>query len=98
MNKKLIFALAALLGFSTACSSVKNAPVKSEDKPKADSVVVRPYSSIDTTRRIIVMYGVRRPIDDSIRRQRLKQMELLDPVMERMVDDTPVLTPDQKKK
>ena len=31
MNKKLKLALATLLGFSAACSTVKNAPAKGED-------------------------------------------------------------------
>lgn len=56
MNRKLKLALAALLGFSGACSSVKNTP-KSAD-PQASGIEVEKN---DTTRRIMVMYGVRNP-------------------------------------
>ncbi|MEG1841645.1 MAG: hypothetical protein RRZ83_06935 [Alistipes sp.] len=48
MNKKLTFAALALLGLTTACSSVKNAP-KSDSKSEKE--MIRP----------IVMYGVRLP-------------------------------------
>lgn len=59
MNRKLKLALAALLGFSAACSSVKNAPAKGGEEPQADTTVVRGYGSGE--HRVIVMYGVRRP-------------------------------------
>ena len=55
MNRKLKLALAALLGFSTACSTVKNAPKRgtNESETPTDSVRVVPP--------IVVMYGVRTP-------------------------------------
>ena len=37
MNKKLKLALAALLGFSTACSTVKNAPAKGAEEQKQET-------------------------------------------------------------
>lgn len=55
MNRKLKLALAALLGFSAACSTVKNAPSKGSGDPEAMT---------DTTRidhPFMVMYGVRIP-------------------------------------
>ncbi len=55
MNRKLKLALAALLGFSAACSTVKNAPSKGSDNPEAQADTAR----ID--RPVIVMYGVRIP-------------------------------------
>lgn len=86
MNRKLKLALAALLGFSAACSSVKKAPREQGAKPQdADTVVVRGYTG---NPRIRVMYGVPSPAMDSIRRRRLERMELertdtLPPVAER---------------
>lgn len=61
MSKKLKLALLTLLGFSTACSSVKNTPAKGGDKQtsEADSVVVKGSGS--DLRHVIVMYGVRPP-------------------------------------
>lgn len=53
MNRKLKLALAALLGFSTACSTVKkNAQGDSSEFP-ADSVKQVPQ--------LVVMYGTRPP-------------------------------------
>ena len=51
MNRRLKLAIAALLGFSTACSTVKQAPQESEPQP--DSVKMVPA--------IKVMYGTRPP-------------------------------------
>jgi len=55
MNRKLKLALAALLGFSAACSTVKNAPSKGsgDTEAPADTVRIAPP--------VIVMYGVRIP-------------------------------------
>ena len=98
MNKKLKLALAALLGFSTACSTVKNAPAKGAEEQKQeiqDSVKVPP--------RIVVMYGVRPPgqagpatgvhIPDA--KVQSAEPEELDPVAEKPTEDTPVM--DTKK-
>jgi len=58
MNRKIKLAVAALLGFSAACSSVKNTPVKDAGEPSASEFGVR----ADTVHhRIMVMYGVRPP-------------------------------------
>lgn len=100
MNKKLKLAFAALLGFSAACSSVKNAPAKGEgQQPGADSPEVRDSVS---NPRIVVMYGVRFP--DGAASVPLKQVEAvlveddqLDPVAEKPVDDTPVMDTQGKK-
>ena len=73
MSRKLKFALAALLGFSTACSSVKNAPrEKNPQAQDADSVVVKGYSPPP---RAVVMYGVPIPKQDSIRKKRLEKVD-----------------------
>ncbi len=55
MNRKLKLALAALLGFSAACSSVKNASTKSEPAQTESDTVQLAHP------RIVVMYGVRVP-------------------------------------
>ena len=76
MNRKLKIALAALLGFSAACSSVKNAP---KEKDGASGVKVESGSS---NPRIVVMYGVR--VSDSVRIKRMErqQPDSLPPVTE----------------
>lgn len=92
MNRNFKLALAALLGFSTACSTVKNTP--KEQPSDKDSTVVedRPH--------IRVMYGVPAPENrrnipyaqpkDSTRDQ-------LDPVHERPVDDMPEAKPSKSE-
>ncbi len=59
MNRKLKLALAALLGFSTACSTVKNASSK-----KTDEAAV-PADTVKIIHPIVVMYGVRPPIQST---------------------------------
>ena len=56
MNRKLKLALAALLGFSTACSTVKNASSKKSDDTAA------PVDTVEVSRRVVVMYGIRPPV------------------------------------
>ena len=56
MNNRLKLALVALLGFSTACSSVKNT---TKDKDKEQELNSLEQQGPD--RRIVVMYGVRPP-------------------------------------
>ena len=91
MNKRLKLALAALLGFSTACTSVRNAPKDDGKQPKdADTTVVR--GGTGDSPRVIVMYGVRVP--DSVRLKRMERLERqrpdsLPPVAEQPGDDTP---------
>lgn len=74
MSQKIKLALLALLGFSTACSTVKKAP-KSDDKQTPDTVQLR---------RIVVMYGVRPPQGVTV----IKDQEntTLEPVMEQPDD------------
>lgn len=74
MNRKLKLALAALLGFSTACSTVRNAPKgESEQKQDADTTQVKGSGSYPP--RIMLMYGVPTPRQDSIRRNRMNRLE-----------------------
>ena len=98
MNKKLKLALAALLGFSTACSTVKNAPAKGAEEQKQET-----GSQEKVPPRIVVMYGVRPPgqagpatgvhIPDA--KVQSAEPEELDPVAEKPTEDTPVM--DTKK-
>lgn len=94
MNRKLKLALAALLGFSAACSSVKNAPQESKNKQKSDEVVAPARKGEQP--RVVVMYGVRAPEGklvvtpsnaDSLRKSPAKaQIPELDPVVEKIED------------
>ncbi|MDE6624339.1 MAG: hypothetical protein K2K30_08145 [Alistipes sp.] len=67
MNRKLKLAAAALLGFSAACSSVKNAPSRSESEAPAPDTMQLEHP------RVRVMYGVRvpgiapAPLQDSVK-------------------------------
>ena len=78
MNRKLKFALAALLGFSAACSSVKNAPKENDGKQvsglKAEDGPSNP--------RVVVMYGVRLPDSVRIKRMERQHPDSLPPVTE----------------
>lgn len=90
MNRNLKLALAALLGFSAACTSVKNAP--KEDTAKTHTTAVKGYPEFP--RRVVVMYGVRTPRQDSVRNERLKRLERerpdsLPPVAERPQEEDP---------
>lgn len=61
MNRKIKIAVAALLGFSAACSSVKNAP-KESTKPETENMTpIQVNDSIAP--RMHVMYGVRTPLE-----------------------------------
>ncbi len=66
MNRKLKLALVALLGFSTACSTVKNAP-RDEASPQTDASARTEKGTEPTTEeparadRIMLMYGVPSP-------------------------------------
>lgn len=79
MTKKLKLALVALLGFSAACSSVKNSPSKSGGA--AEGVTVSPDGERPSIR---VMYGVPAP-REQLRRAESSQM---DPVAERPETDS----------
>lgn len=95
MNKKLKLTLAALLGFSAACSTVKNTPAESKGgEPKQEAGSVEGGDSIPP--RVMLMYGVRAPQPLKSETMPLDQMdEQLDPVAERPVEDTPKM--DAKK-
>lgn len=71
MTRRLKLFLVTILGFSTACSSVKNGPKGKDRQDDRDSTVVtgQPASAEDDAPRVIVMYGVRRPVLDSTRLQ-----------------------------
>lgn len=95
MTKNLMLAIVALLGFSTACSTVKNTAKESKDSAKdSDSVIVRKYAP-DTMRRVVVMYGVPVYKLDSAALQRSQQgigADELTPVTESpREEDTPHL-------
>ena len=60
MNKKLKLALATLLGFSAACSTVKNAPAKGEGEQQQEAGAPEVRDSVAPPR-VMVMYGVRPP-------------------------------------
>ena len=67
-------AMAALLGFSAACSTVKQAPRDGEasEAAQTDTVTVRKGQ---TPARIVLMYGVRPPLSDSLRIKRQQELE-----------------------
>lgn len=91
MNRKLKLALAALLGFSAACSSVKRAP-QQEGGASADSDPVAVTEPADRSR-IVAMYGVRSPRADSVRLRRMEaQPDSLPPVAERPAGEEPSAT------
>lgn len=56
--KSIKLAIIALLGFSTACSTVKEG--SKSKKKESEKVEVAPS--------IVVMYGVRRPIDNEVKK------------------------------
>ena len=87
MNRNLKLALAALLGFSAACTSVKNAPKEDTAKTQgADTTAVKGYPEFP--RRVVVMYGVRTPRQDSVRNER-ERPDSLPPVAERPQEEDP---------
>lgn len=62
MGKKLKFMLLTLLGFSAACSTVRNgAGNDSDGKTLPEAAEEAPEVQVDTIRTIRVLYGVRRP-------------------------------------
>ena len=77
MNRKLKLAIVALLGLSTACSSVGKGPKDSKKDNKKETIDPRP----------VVMYGVRPPVKtegvmtkDDAQKQRIA--EDVEPVVE----------------
>lgn len=55
MDKKIKWALLAMLGFATACSTVKNSGKSSEKENEAEPTRIEDP-------RIVVMYGVQSPV------------------------------------
>lgn len=84
--RKWKLALAALLGFSAACSTVKRAPREEASRPEADTTVVREQPEQP---RIVLMYGVRPPLSDSVRNRRMERQrpDSLPPVAERPFEE-----------
>ncbi|WP_300870195.1 hypothetical protein [uncultured Alistipes sp.] len=78
MNRKWKLALAALLGFSTACSTVKNAPRR--DAAEGGERIEQRDSL-----RIMVMYGVPTPrperLDAQQQQQQREASEVADPAV-----------------
>ncbi len=62
MGKKLKFMLLTLLGFSAACSTVRNGTGNGNGgKTLPESAGETPEVQVDTIRTIRLLYGVRRP-------------------------------------
>ncbi len=62
MGKKLKFMLLTLLGFSAACSTVRNGTGNGSDaKTAPETAEDAPEMQVDTVRVIRLLYGVRRP-------------------------------------
>lgn len=90
MLRKLKFAVAALLGFSAACSSVQSVPRETAPAPQ-DS----PEMKSDTTQelRVRVMYGVPAPRLTPEQIEELRsRADSLPPVLEQPADDMPDLS------
>ena len=66
-------ALAALLGFSTACSTVRQAPREAEPGQRSESDTTQVRVEREVPPRIVLMYGVRPPLSDSARMKRLER-------------------------
>ena len=91
------------MAFSTACSTVKNAPAKGAEEQKQETGSQEIQDSVKVPPRIVVMYGVRPPgqagpatgvhIPDA--KVQSAEPEELDPVAEKPTEDTPVM--DTKK-
>lgn len=86
MNKKLKLAIAALLGFSTACSTVKNTQTK-EVESNDDSKKTPPSLTIQKPPKIVVMYGVRNPEFSNLEQRVQKMKKEQTPQNEQKVDE-----------
>lgn len=92
INRRIKLALATLLGFSAACSTVRQAPTQTEktsaevaqcaapEQQPADTAEVKAQPERP---RVVLMYGVRPPLD-SLRNRRFEQQrpDSLPPVAE----------------
>lgn len=77
-NRKWKLALAALLGFSTACSTVRQAPQQKPAEPQQPASQPVDTAALKHTKvppRIVLMYGVRPPLSDSARIKRMERLE-----------------------
>ncbi len=90
MNRRIKLALLAMLGFSTACSTVRNT---SADSKKSNQTSEAEAVQTQERPRIKVMYGVPNPP----RVEEEKDYEI-DPVVEQPADDEEVKQVDKKKK
>ncbi len=83
MIRNLKYLVAVALGFSTACSTVKQAP-REKRADETDPSFVHETDTARVPPRIVVMYGVRPPLSDSLRLQRMARMapDSLPPVAE----------------
>lgn len=102
INRKLKLALAALLGFSAACSTVRQAPNQTEksvsDAAQTAAPEQQPADTVGTTPqperpRVVLMYGVRPPKDSLLNRRFEQQRpDSLPPVAEApFEEDTPTV-------
>lgn len=100
INRRIKLALAALLGFSAACSTVRQAPTQTEKgstevaqstAPEQQPADMAEVKAQPERPRVKVMYGVRPPLD-SLRNRRYEQQrpDSLPPVAEApFEEDTP---------
>lgn len=95
MNRKFKLTLAALLGFSAACSTVKNAPVRSRGDEPGQQADSQPGDTVKVPPRVVLMYGVPMPKTPRDAKPLTEMDEQLDPVAEKPVEDTPYM--DTKK-
>lgn len=95
MNRKIKLAIIAMLGFSTACTAVKNAPKNKERSGASQGSDTVPA---EIPRRVVVMYGVPAPLLDSVqaehKRRDMERPDTLPPVAERPQEDDPQLERD----
>lgn len=85
MMRRLKYLIAVALGFSTACSTVREAPRSHEGKERDDAPAASDSTEVTMPPRVVVMYGVRPPVtSESLERQRMERMkpDSLPPVAE----------------
>lgn len=95
MKRKWKLAVAALLGFSTACSTVRQAPKQpaSKDQTKPRTADTTAIKARPVPPRIVLMYGVRPPVSDSVRIRRMERQlpDSLPPVAEEPREEDPAV-------
>jgi len=85
MNKKAKLAFLSLLGFSAACSTVKNAPKENRSAAREETQDLS-SDTVSVVPSIRVMYGVRRPIP--LRTAGGAALSEMDPVVEETGPDS----------